>query len=162
MHWFPVEQEKAALWTESPVFIWAHGPEPSDFFYGFPSLPGSNSVKTAGEQYDTATEPDNVQRSVDPAESHHVYDTHLKGRLAGLRPVAVKAVTCLYTVSPDSNFLIDWHPESERILVVSPCSGHGFKHSAAIGEVAAQVAVEGRSRIDVSAFALARFGTRKR
>lgn len=157
MHWFPVEADHASHWAESPVFIWSHGPNPNDFFYGFPSLPGSNAVKTAGEQYDMSTDPDRIERRVDPSESRAMVDTHLSGRVGGLKPVATKAITCLYTVTPDSNFLIDWHPENERILVVSPCSGHGFKHSAAIGEVAVQMVMGGKSRIDLSAFALSRF-----
>lgn len=157
MHWFPVEPDSAPSWARSPVFIWSHGPRPSDFFYGFPSLPGSDSIKTAGEQYDTSTEPDRVERHVGPAESRDMYETHLAGRVSGLRPAASRSATCLYTVTPDSNFLIDRHPDSERILVVSPCSGHGFKHSAAVGETAAQIVAGESSRIDVSAFSLARF-----
>ncbi len=157
MHWFEVEEEWTRHWAESPVFIWSDGPHPNDFFYGFPSLSGSNAIKTAGEQYDAVTPPDEVKRSVDPSESDAMYARHLAGRVRGLRSKAIRAITCLYTVSPDSNFLIDRHPDSDRILVVSPCSGHGFKHSAAIGEVAAQCAVEGRSQIDISAFRLSRF-----
>lgn len=157
MHWFEIEAEWARHWAESPVFIWSDGPHPNDFFYGFPSLSGSNTMKTAGEQYDATTLPDDVNRVVDPSESDAMYARHLSGRVRGLRSKAVRAITCLYTVTPDSNFLIDHHPENESILVVSPCSGHGFKHSAAIGEVAAQCAVEGKSAIDISAFHLRRF-----
>ncbi|NIX75063.1 N-methyl-L-tryptophan oxidase [Microvirga terricola] len=156
MHWFPVAAN-ASQWEESPVFIWSHGPNPNDFFYGFPSLPGSGAIKTAGEQYEDRTDPDNVERNIGPTESREMYDQHVAGRLEGLIPSAVKAVTCLYTITPDSNFVIDRHPDANRILVVSPCSGHGFKHSAAIGEVAAQIVTDGQSRIDLSAFSLARF-----
>ncbi|MXQ11411.1 N-methyl-L-tryptophan oxidase [Microvirga makkahensis] len=157
MHWFEVEPDYARHWSKSPVFIWCHGTSPNDFFYGFPSLSGSNAVKTAGEQYDVSVHPDEVERTVTPAESAAMCETHLAGRVRGLRPDATRAVTCLYTVTPDSHFLIDRHPESERILVVSPCSGHGFKHSAAIGEVAAQQIENRGSSIDISAFALSRF-----
>jgi len=157
MHWFPVEEERAGNWSESPVFIWSHGPNPNDFFYGFPSLPGSSAAKMAGEQYDRTTDPDRVERHIDPSEPREMVDAHVTGRLSGIRPTAVKSVTCLYTITPDSHFLIDHHPENGRILVVSPCSGHGFKHSAAIGEAAAEIVTEGRSRIDLSAFALSRF-----
>ncbi len=158
MHWFEVDPDYAQHWATSPVFIWSHGPSPNDFFYGFPSLSGSNAIKTAGEQYDAFVDPDDIERAVTSAESDAMRDDHLSGRVQGLRPHALRAVTCLYTMTSDSNFLIDRHPESDRILVVSPCSGHGFKHSAAIGEVAAQWVVEGKSVIDVSVFALSRFG----
>lgn len=157
MHWFEVEPSFAQHWAGSPVFIWCHGPSPNDFFYGFPSLNGSNAIKTAGEQYDAFTRPDNVERNVTEDESAAMRRDHLAGRVQGLKERAVRAITCLYTVTPDSNFLIDRHPEYDRILVVSPCSGHGFKHSSAIGEVAAQCMVEGKSDIDISAFALSRF-----
>ncbi|MEZ0169305.1 N-methyl-L-tryptophan oxidase [Microvirga sp. TS319] len=157
MHWFEVDPDYARHWSQSPVFAWGHGPSPNDFFYGFPSLSGSNAIKTAGEQYDAFVHPDEVERTVTPAESIAMYETHLAGRVRGLRPHAKRAVTCLYTVTPDSHFLIDRHPESERILVVSPCSGHGFKHSAAIGEAAAQCMIDGTSKVDISAFGLSRF-----
>jgi len=63
----------------------------------------------------------------------------------------------LYTVTPDSQFIIDTHPEYSSIIIASPCSGHGFKHSAAIGEALAELATEGKSRLDLSAFSLSRF-----
>lgn len=157
MHWFQVEPEWRKHWAEGPVFIWSHGPNSSNSFYGFPRLSGSNTIKAASEQYDSTTRPDEMERTVSPAESSLMHSHHLAGRVRGLRPDATRAATCLYTVTPDSHFLIDHHPESERILVVSPCSGHGFKHSAAIGEVAAQWATDGKSMIDVSSFALSRF-----
>jgi sarcosine oxidase len=157
MHWFPVEEDMASCWAESPVFIWAPGADPKDFFYGFPSLPGSRMIKTAGEQYDEATTPETIERAIGSVESQSMYETHLAGRLSGISFTATKATTCLYTVTPDSHFLIDRHPENERVLVVSPCSGHGFKHSAAIGEAAAQIVTEGQSHIDLSPFLLSRF-----
>lgn len=158
MHWFPVEAEAAQRWAESPVFIWSHGSGANDFFYGFPSLPGSGTVKTAGEQYDETTDPERIERQIGPDEARRMREVHLKGRLSGLRTEAARAGTCLYTVTPDSNFLIDRHPDHGRVLVVSPCSGHGFKHSAAIGEAAAEIMTDGQSRLDLSPFALSRFG----
>jgi sarcosine oxidase len=69
----------------------------------------------------------------------------------------IKTATCIYTATTDSAFLIDRHPASASIIVASPCSGHGFKHSAAIGESLAQWALDGASAIDLSAFSLSRF-----
>ena len=50
-----------------------------------------------------------------------------------------RAKTCLYTVTEDFGFVIDFLPGSENVLVVSPCSGHGFKHSAGVGLLAKQM-----------------------
>ena len=67
-----------------------------------------------------------------------------------------RSAVCLYTVTPDSNFIIDRHPTQDRVLVVSACSGHGFKHSAAVGEAVAELVCEGRSTVDLAPFRLAR------
>lgn len=66
----------------------------------------------------------------------------------------------MYTVTPDLGFVLDRHPRDERVLIVSPCSGHGFKHSAAIGEAVAEVISSGTSTVDLALFGLARFGIR--
>ncbi len=68
----------------------------------------------------------------------------------------MRAETCLYTVTPDSRFLIDRHPDSDRVIVASPCSGHGFKHSAAIGESLAELVLSGKSRLDLAPFSRVR------
>ena len=85
-----------------------------------------------------------------------MYRDHVAGRLRGVLPEQARFAACLYTVAPNSAFVIDRHPETDRIIVVSPCSGHGFKHSAAIGEAVAQLACQGRSDIDLTPFRLGR------
>jgi sarcosine oxidase len=69
----------------------------------------------------------------------------------------VRSVACKYTVTPDFGFIVDRHPESERVCFASACSGHGFKHSAAVGEALAEMAITGVSRYDLSRFRLNRF-----
>ena len=64
------------------------------------------------------------------------------------------STTCLYTSTADSGFAIGAHPGDAGLLVVSPCSGHGFKHSADIGEAVAQLALTGQSAIDLQPFGL--------
>ena len=88
-----------------------------------------------------------------------MYSAQVQGRLVGVSPRCLRAVTCLYTVTPGFGFVIDRHPDWERVLVASPCSGHGFKHSAAIGEALAERAIDGTSRLDLTPFSLARFAT---
>jgi sarcosine oxidase len=70
------------------------------------------------------------------------------------------SATCLYTNTPDRDFLIDFHPDHSRVILVSPCSGHGFKFASAIGEVVAELVVRGRSTADLAPFRLERFGSR--
>jgi len=53
--------------------------------------------------------------------------------------------------------VIDRHPDHENVLVVSACSGHGFKFTSAIGEIVADLVTNGRSSFDLSPFSLGRF-----
>jgi sarcosine oxidase len=68
------------------------------------------------------------------------------------------AKTCLYTMTPDHDFLIDRLPEAPQIVIASPCSGHGFKFAPVIGEILADLALEGGTAHDISRFRLSRFG----
>ena len=63
-----------------------------------------------------------------------------------------KSAVCLYTNTPDEHFWIDRHPAHAQVLIVSACSGHGFKFASVIGEIVADLLVEGRSRFDLSLF----------
>ncbi|PLZ00466.1 N-methyl-L-tryptophan oxidase [Burkholderia sp. WAC0059] len=156
LHWFALD-DTSAYGSRAPVFIWMHDQTETDYFYGFPPAPGDHRLKVATEQYDSTTTPFSVDRTVTPDESARMYRTHVEGRLAGVTATVAKAAACLYTVTPDRGFIIDRHPEKDRVLVVSACSGHGFKHSAGIGEAVAQWLVEGRCDVDLAPFSVARF-----
>ncbi|HQW38896.1 MAG TPA: FAD-dependent oxidoreductase, partial [Usitatibacteraceae bacterium] len=121
--------------------------------YGFPAIDGrAGGVKVATEQHLTETTPEACERTVDPAESRALFEAKVAPCFPGLAPDCVKAVTCLYTTTADSRFVIETHPDVPGAIVASPCSGHGFKHSAALGEALAQLATEGASRLDLSGF----------
>ena len=62
----------------------------------------------------------------------------------------LRATTCLYTVTPDAKFIVDKVRDCENIVFASACSGHGFKHSAAVGEALALWALGRPSAIDLS------------
>lgn len=143
-----------------PTFIWEL-PDAKQGIYGFPAIDGAaGGVKVASESFVNTTDPHNVAREVSPEEIAETYDRYIAPFFPDLSPVCVKAAVCLYTVTPDSGFIIDRHPGSERVMVASPCSGHGFKHSAAIGEALADWATESASRHDLSPFGFARFAGR--
>jgi sarcosine oxidase len=159
LHWFEPDDPAAFHPARCPVFIRMFGAGDSDYFYGFPIPLGGVGVKVATEQYDDITDPETADRSVDLGEAARMHACHIAGRLAGVTPRALHSEACFYTNTPDSGFLIDAHPAMPRVLVVSACSGHGFKHSAAIGEAAAEHATTGRTTIDLAGFRLDRFDT---
>ncbi|GJE51831.1 Monomeric sarcosine oxidase [Methylobacterium tardum] len=157
LHWYALTDD-SAYGPQAPVFIWMYGTTDTEYLYGFPPLPGERAIKVATEQYDTATTADGVERRVDPSESAEMYRLRVADRLAGATPEVVRAAACVYTVTPDRGFIIDRHPRMDRLWVVSACSGHGFKHSAGIGEAVAAELAGGPGRVDLAPFALARFG----
>jgi sarcosine oxidase len=154
-HWFAADEP--ALWERSPVFLWFHGDAPTDVFYGFPTAPGGLAgVKIATEQFEVTASPDAPAAEVSQAESAGVFARHAAGRLRGVTSRRLAASRCLYTFNaPHGRFLIGPDPEMPRVTVVSACSGHGFKHSAAIGEAVAQTLVGGASDIDLTPFEIA-------
>ena len=103
-------------------------------------------MKLAREQYtDITADPDQLQRSVDPDEGAAMARRHAAGRLLGLAPAPLRSVVCPYTNTPDGDFLIAPLPDIDRALLVSACSGHGFKHSAGLGELVADAVLAERS-----------------
>ncbi|KPX07166.1 N-methyl-L-tryptophan oxidase [Pseudomonas savastanoi] len=156
LFWFEL-QENAAFAPRSPSFILTHGPGEDDVNYGFPPLPGENSMKVATEQYIEASAADQLDRTVTAREEQEMFQTQVQGKIAGLTPNVVKSSVCAYTVTPDCHFIIDEHPHLKNVTVVSACSGHGFKHSAGLGLALAQRCIHGTSDVDLSAFSLARF-----
>ena len=69
---------------------------------------------------------------------------------------ATRLMACLYTRSPDGHFLIDRSPEDPRIVLASPCSGHGFKFASLFGSVLADMAEGHALPDDMALFRLAR------
>ena len=161
LFWFPIREGYAQL-RDSPIFVWELAGDKQDFAhlvgcYGFPAVDGpAGGVKVATESYDRTTAPDGKQHPATAAEIAEMYERYVAPHLPWLGAEPVRTVSCLYTNTRGSRFVIDRHPAHEAVLIVSPCSGHGFKHSAAIGESVAQWVTQGASDIDLSPFNLSR------
>ncbi len=143
--WFALDGSVSYAPEDFPVFIWLWGTGANDAFYGFPEIGVDGrvrAIKVAAEQNEVETTADTVDRNVTPAEIAAMFEHHVAGKLQGVTGRCVKAATCLYTSTPTANFIIDRLPHAADTIVVSACSGHGFKHSAAIGEAVAQMAIE--------------------
>ena len=154
LSWFAVDGAAAYEPERFPVFIWEL-PDSPQAIYGFPAIDGG--LKVATEQYTATTSPELVDRSVSMREIDHMHRNYVAPFLEGVTSRCIKAKACLYTVTPDAGFILDTLPSSERVIVASCCSGHGFKHSAAIGEVLADKAENRAASLDLSPFRLARF-----
>lgn len=143
---------------EFPIFIWITGNQPRDMMYGFPAVDGpEGGVKISTEQYEATVHPDSVPRGVASSEIAAMHAEYIAGRFPDVSSQVLRAKTCLYTVTPDAKFIIDKLRGEDRVWFASACSGHGFKHSAAVGEALARRALGQRALVDLSMFGLRRF-----
>ncbi len=159
MNWFAIAGNPESYSPECfPIFIWLTGSEPRDMLYGFPAIDGpGGGVKISTEQYEGTVDPDAVSRSVKPEEVNAMFAEYIRPRFPDVSGRCLRSQTCLYSVTPDAKFIIDRFRDSEAILFASACSGHGFKHSPALGEALAMQALGQRPVVDVSPFRLRRF-----
>lgn len=123
--------------------------------YGVPTLDGV-SIKIARHHDGEATDPETVRRDVSDAELAPL-QAFARSYLRGVTGSVTRTTVCLYTNTADRHFVIDLHPDDSRIVVISACSGHGFKFAPVIGDIAADLVCEGRTSRDISRFTVARF-----
>lgn len=132
LYWLPIEPGFTD-WQHYPVWMWGYGAAPEDFIYGFPSLDGS-TIKMASESFVEVDHPDQLNREVSLEEKEIFWKTKVEGKLKGVKKEFLKTSVCFYTLTEDARFLIEAMEGNPNFLWVSACSGHGFKHSAALGE----------------------------
>jgi sarcosine oxidase len=151
LFWLEAEAAPKLFYPDRcPIHLWQiGGGEGRKFFYGFPDL--GEGVKVAGHHNGIAVSPNSVSREVVPAEVDA-----MRGFVRRYLPKADgalrSATVCLYTNTPDEHFWIDRHPAHPPVLIASPCSGHGFKFSSAIGEILSELVTTGKSQFDLSLF----------
>jgi sarcosine oxidase len=152
--WF--EPTDSTLFTADrfPVFLieTRHGQH-----YGFPPHAGSG-VKVAKHHHaDQTVDPDHVDRNVGDADLALIRPA-LADHIPAANGKLLAATTCLYTVTPDRDFIVDRRPRHPSIIVASPCSGHGFKFAPVMGDILADLAMSGTTSHDISRFRIDRFG----
>jgi sarcosine oxidase len=152
--WFePAERMRTQFAAERfPVFLLQNR---DGIFYGFPAE--ADGVKVAKHHHaDETVGPDRYDRTVSAADEAMIR-VALKAYLPAADGRLLAARTCLYTMTPDGDFVLDRLRECPQIIVASPCSGHGFKFAPVIGEILADLVTSGRTDHDISRFSLARF-----
>jgi sarcosine oxidase len=155
MAWFAPGEPALFASGYCPVFLIEsrHG-----VHYGFPPNRDGN-IKVAKHHHRNETvEPDSYDRTVS-TEDEALIRVALADHLPAANGQRIDAETCLYTVTPDGDFLIDRLPGYPQLIIASPCSGHGFKFAPVIGEILAELATTGATRHDIGRFSLGRFAS---
>jgi sarcosine oxidase len=148
MYWFAPRERAADFAPERcPIHLWEWAPQ--RYFYGFPDL--GDGVKLAVHHEGERSDPDQLRRSIDAAEiaaMRELVERYVPAANGALRTAEV----CMYGNTRDEHFWIDRVPGQPQVLVASPCSGHGFKFASVIGEVLADLLIDGRTRFDLALF----------
>lgn len=128
---------------------------PEGRFYGFPiyGVPGFKIGKYHHRLERTG--PDSVDREIHP-EDEAVLRDGIRRYFPDADGPTMAMTTCLFTNSPDEHFILDRHPDHDNVCVAAGFSGHGYKFCSVVGEIMADLALDGRSRFDLSLFALKR------
>lgn len=135
-----------------PVFI-LDCPERGNF-YGFPEQ-ASEGVKIGKFRHRKENvDPDAIDRSITPADEAVLtwVDRYLAHPIGP--PIGYK--TCMFVNSPDEHFIVDVLPEHSNVVVAAGFSGHGFKFCSAIGDILADLSMQGATSHDTQLFKLAR------
>ena len=155
--WFkPLQDAELLSAARMPVFIWQQ--RGGNYYYGVPDM--GEGVKAAEHHAGEFASPDSIRREITQED-----ELPVRGFLKRHIPLAggeiVSSTTCLYTNSPDGHFLIDFHPNYRNVIIVSACSGHGFKFATVIGELVSDMLLERKTKYDISLFSLSRFRLRE-
>lgn len=157
LHWYECHADEY-LGERCPAFLFEL---PQGVFYGFPRVDGAAEVKVSEHSGgEPVADPLHFDRSLDPRDVARVEEalrlslpTLARGGLTRTRHVV-----CMYTLSPDQNFLLDWHPRHPNVVFAAGLSGHGFKFTSALGQIVAQMALTRASPLPIEFLSVGRFG----
>jgi sarcosine oxidase len=153
LYWFEPRARRDEL-ARLPIYGW----DVEDVHaYGFPYLEGQGMKVAFHQVYQEITTPQTIRRAVGDDEKARMRD-FLAGFIPDAAGAITAAVTCMYSNTPDSHFIIDRHPAHDRVVFAGGFSGHGFKFCPVVGEVLADLALRGETSLPIKLFALNRFG----
>ncbi|RIK44870.1 MAG: N-methyl-L-tryptophan oxidase [Chloroflexi bacterium] len=133
-----------------PWFIGACDP-PYEIIYGVPDMDGEG-VKFGMHRGGQLGHIDAIERDILP-EDIAVVRGYIQRRMPELEGTLLNAKTCVYTNTPDRHFVIGSHPLEPRVVVAGGGSGRGFKFCAVIGEIVADLVIDGATRHDIALLA---------
>ncbi len=126
----------------------------NEFMYGIPYF-NKMGVKVARHGMGKTVLPDTCNRTPDPDYIQRM-DTYLSERIPELGNT-VHAEVCLYTETPDEDFIIDAHPHCPNIFIAAGFSGHGFKFCSLVGRIMCELALTEKTSFDTTPFSIDRY-----
>jgi len=149
--WYPSRNGLATAVGRMPCYLVDE--DEGGTFFGFPDLGEGAKVGKHGHFFEEI-DPEQPNPPVNDAD-RAATEQFMARRLPGVVPQGTRFITCRYTMLPNDNFLIDFVPGERNVLVASPCSGHGFKFASVIGEILADMALDGGTTLPIFRFSFA-------
>lgn len=157
MFWFePAGSINMFLPGRCPVYVLEskHDGQP---LYGFPATEGAaGGVKVAIHGIPDACTPETINREISENDLVRIQQK-LSCSLPALGSKVIKAKTCMYTMTPDEHFILGLHPRFSSVVVAGGFSGHGFKFANVIGEILADLVIDGATKYKIDLFSPNRF-----
>jgi sarcosine oxidase len=155
MFWYePTGGLEPFLPERFPIFIWE--PDDGNMFYGFPAQDDDRGVKAAFFRAGgVSTSPETIDREVREEEIGFLRG-YLADHIPELAGRCLDARACMYTNTPDEHFVISVYPENPRVVIACGFSGHGYKFCSVVGEILADLAIEGSTPHPIDLFSPAR------
>jgi len=139
--WFEPSRPADTGLCVMPIFLLQ---APEEVLYGFPNLFGTGVKFGSHDPCGDLSQADTPRAPLSDAEAGSLARAMAKYVPAAAGPL-LRSTVCVYTRSPDEHFILGPHPLASRIVVASPCSGHGFKFASLFGDVLADLALDGGS-----------------
>jgi sarcosine oxidase len=158
LYWFdPIGGFDPFLPDRFPIFIYeaADGSVP----YGLPAVNGPEGgakVSLYRLPRPSICTPGAIEREINREEIENMRKA-LSVIIPSLSGRFIRAATCMYTNTPDKNFILDTHPTEPRVAIAAGFSGHGYKFCSVVGEILADLAETGSTRHEIAPFRLSRF-----
>lgn len=139
--------------THFPGFAFDFG---TSSYYGFPSIDGAGLKVGRHDGGETVNPDDDKQAFGEVAGDAEELNAFLRTYMPQVGELKF-GKTCMYTMTPDEDFVIDVHPTYKNIAIAAGFSGHGFKFASAVGEVLSELVTKGSATVDITPFAMKRF-----
>ncbi len=153
LHWYANAEPGYRSVRGAPIFLYE---VPAGIFYGFPQIDDFGvkvAEHTGGE---AVTDASGLDRSLDQQDQLRVKQ-FLTSYLPGVSSISTRHEACMYTMSPDENFIVDRHPYRDNVLFAAGLSGHGFKFTSVLGELLADLALDGETELPYEFLRAGRF-----
>lgn len=150
--WFETDPNLYSM-DKFPGFV---GVSEEGNFYGFPNM-DSSGLKIGYYAGPLSHEPEYINMDYGAfSEDENRVREYLDKYMPGAAGVLKKGAVCMFTMTPDEDFIIDFHPDNENIVLAGGFSGHGFKFASVVGEILTDLLTKGDSEFDLSSFSVER------